>query len=72
VCLGWRSYCLETVGTPFHAKQVDPDQRVWAIAALAAGLGIRAGARVFEVDPHPVLGWLVEAAAHLETFTRYH
>jgi IS1 family transposase/transposase-like protein len=72
VCLGCRGYFLETVGTPFHAKQVDPDKLVWAIAALAEGLGIRAVARVFEVDPHTVLGWLIEAAEHLETFTRYH
>jgi hypothetical protein len=35
VCLGCRSYFLETVGTPFHGKQVDPDKLVWAIAALA-------------------------------------
>ena len=72
VCLGCRGYFLETVGTPFHAKQVAPDTLVWAIAALAEGLGIRAVARVFEVDPNTVLGWLVEAAEHLETFTRYH
>src|SRR5262245_8317852 len=72
VCLGCRGYFLETVGTPFHAKQVDPDKLVWAVAALAEGLGIRAVARVFEVDPQTVLGWLVEAAEHLETFTRYH
>jgi IS1 family transposase len=72
VCLGCRGYCLETVGTPFHAKQVEPDKLVWAIAALAEGLGIRAVARVFEVDPNTVLGGLVEAAEHLETFTRYH
>jgi transposase-like protein len=72
VCLGCRGSFLETVGTPFHAKQVDPDKLVWAIAALAEGLGIRAGARVFEVDPNTILGWLVEAAEHLEMFTRYH
>jgi IS1 family transposase len=72
VCLGCRGYVLETVGTPFHAKQVDPDKLVWAIAALAEGLGIRAVARVFEVDPHTILGWLVEVAKHLETFTRHH
>ena len=72
VCLGCRGYFLETVGTPFHAKQVDPDKLVWAIAALAEGLGIRAVARVFEVDPNTVLGWLVEAAEHLEMFSRYH
>jgi IS1 family transposase len=28
-------------------------------------------ARVFEADPNTVLGWLVEAADHLETFCRY-
>ena len=71
VCLGCRNYCLETHGTPFHGKQVDPDKLVWAIAALAEGLGIRAVARVFETDPNSVLGWLVEAADHLEAFSRH-
>ena len=69
VCLGCRGYFLETLGTPLHGKQVEPDKLVWAIAALAEGLGIRAVARVFEVDPNTVLGWLVEAADHLEAFS---
>jgi len=47
VCLGCRGYFLETLGTPFHGKQVAPDKLVWAIAALAEGLGIRAVARGF-------------------------
>jgi hypothetical protein len=59
------------VGTPFHGKQVDPDKLVWAIGALAEGLGIRAVARVFETDPNTVLCWLVEAADHLEVFSRH-
>jgi hypothetical protein len=59
------------LGTPFHGKQIDPDKLVWAITALAEGLGIRAVARVFETDPHSVLRWLVEAAKHLEAFSRY-
>ena len=71
VCVSCNRHFLETHGTPFHAKQVDPDQLVWAIAALAEGLGIRAVARVFEIDPNTVLGWLVEAAEHLEAFSRY-
>jgi IS1 family transposase/transposase-like protein len=71
LCLSCRGYFLETLGTPFHAMQVDPDKLGWAIAALAEGLGIRAVARVFEVDPNTVLGWLVEAAEHLEAFSRY-
>jgi IS1 family transposase/transposase-like protein len=71
VCLGCHGYFLETHGTPFHGKQVDPDKLVWALAALAEGLGIRAVARVFEVDPNTVLGWLVDAAEHLKAFSRY-
>lgn len=70
-CLGCRGYFLETHGTPFHAKQVELDKLAWAIAALAEGLGIRAVARVFEVGPNTVLGWLIEAAEHLEAFSHY-
>jgi IS1 family transposase len=62
---------LETLGTPFHGKQGEPDKLVWAMAALAEGLGIRAVARVFETDPNTVLDWLVEAADHLEAFSHY-
>jgi transposase-like protein len=69
VCLSCRGSFLETVGTPFHARHVDPDTLVGAIAALAEGLGIRAVARVFEVDPNTVLNWLIEAAEHLEAFS---
>jgi transposase-like protein len=70
VCLGCNGYFLETLGTPFHGKQVEPDTLVWAIAALAEGLGIRAVARVFAVDSRTVLGRLVEAAEHLEAISR--
>ena len=72
LCLSCHGYFLETLGTPFHGKQVDPDKLVWAIAALAEGLASRAVARVFEVAPNTVLTWLVEAAEHLEAFSRYH
>ena len=41
------------------------------VACLAEGLGIRATARVFEVDPNTVLHWLVGAAAHLRAFSAY-
>jgi IS1 family transposase len=70
-CLSCKRHVLETHGTPFHGKQVDPDTLVWAIAALAEGLGIRAVARVFETDPNTMLRWLVDAAEHLEAFSRY-
>jgi transposase-like protein/IS1 family transposase len=71
ICLSCKRHFLETHGTPFHGKQVEPDKLVWAIAALAEGLGIRAVARVFETDPSTILGWLVEAAEHLEAFSHH-
>src|SRR6266852_9304735 len=61
----------ETHGTPLHGKRVPPDLLVWAVGALAEGLGMRAVARVFEVDPNTVLAWLVEAADHAVAFSRY-
>ena len=48
-----------------------PEKLVWAVGALAEGLGIRAVARVFEVDPNTVLHWLVEVADHAAVFSRY-
>jgi IS1 family transposase len=44
---------------------------VWAVTAVAEGLGIRAVARVFAVDPNTVLQWLIEVAAHEAAFSRY-
>jgi IS1 family transposase len=44
---------------------------VRVLACLAEGLGIRATARVFEVDPNTVLHWLGEAAEQLKAFSRY-
>jgi hypothetical protein len=38
---------------------------------LAEGLGIRGTAQVFEVDPHTVLQWLVEAADQVRAFSHY-
>jgi IS1 family transposase len=70
-CTACEGYFLETHGTPFHGKRVAPDLLVWAVGALAEGLGIRAVARVFEVDPNTVLHWLVEVADHATAFSRY-
>jgi hypothetical protein len=50
---------------------VSPDLLVWAVGALAEGLGLRAVTRVFEVDPNTVLQWLVEVADHATAFARY-
>src|SRR2546425_9723331 len=70
-CTACESYFLETHGTPLHGKRVSIELLVWAVGALAEGLGIRAVARVFEVDPHTVLQWLVEAAKQLQAFSQY-
>ena len=50
---------METHGTIFHGKQVAVGLIVYVLACVAEGLGIRATARVFEVDPNTVLRWLV-------------
>src|SRR6267378_2048336 len=70
-CSKCRGDFLETHGTPLHRKRVSSDMFVWAVGALAEGLGIRGTARVFEVDPNTVLQWLVEAADHLTAFSQY-
>lgn len=43
---------------------------VHVLACVAEGLGIRATARVCEVDPNTVRKWLVEAAEQLRAFSR--
>src|SRR5262249_41437894 len=58
-------------GTIFHGKQAAVELMVRVLACLAEGLGIRATARVFEVDPNTVLHWLVEAAEQLKAFSSY-
>ena len=70
-CVACGGYFLETHGTPLHGKRVPAERFVRVVAALAEGLGIRAVARVFEVDPNTVLAWLVEAADHLQAFSSY-
>ena len=70
-CTACTGYFLETHGTLLHGKRVAVELIVRVLACLAEGLGIRATARVFEVDPNTVLQWLVEAADQLEVFSRY-
>src|SRR5712671_5992348 len=70
-CTSCDGYFQETHGTPLHGKRVAPEKLVWAVGTLAEGLGIRAVARVFEVDPNPVLQWLVEVADHAAAFPQY-
>ncbi len=70
-CTSCGGYCQETHGTPLHGKRVALDVLVWAVGALAEGLGIRAVARGFEVDPNTVLAWLVDVAEHAAAFSQY-
>jgi hypothetical protein len=68
-CTSCEGYFLKTHGTIFHGKRVAGELIVHVLACLAEGLGIRATARVFEVDPNTVLQWLVEAAEPLRAFS---
>src|SRR5262252_1046156 len=70
-CTACEGYFPEHHGTIFHGKQVAVELIVRVLACLAEGLGIRATARVFEVDPNTVLDWLVEAAEQLTAFSAY-
>ncbi len=68
-CTSCQGYFLETHGTIFYGKQAAVELIVRVLACLAEGLGIRATARVFEVDANTVLRWLVEAAEPLRAFS---
>jgi IS1 family transposase len=70
-CVSCQGYFSETHGTIFYGQRSSPDLIVPVIACLAEGLGIRGTARVFEIDPNTVLGWLVEAAEQLKAFSTY-
>ena len=70
-CTACDGYFPEHHGTIFHGKQATVELIVRVLACLAEGLGIRATARVFEVDPNTVLHWLVEAAEQLRAFSAY-
>jgi hypothetical protein len=70
-CTACDGYFPEHHGTLFHGKQAAAELIVHVLACLAEGLGIRATARVFEVDPNTVLHWLVEAAERLRAFSAY-
>jgi len=54
-CVVCQTYFLDTPGTVFPRKRVPAERLVRGVAALAEGLGLRAVARVFEVDPNPGL-----------------
>jgi IS1 family transposase len=70
-CTSCNGYFLETHGTIFHGKQAAGELIVRVLACLAEGLGIRATARVFEVDANTVLHWLLKAAEQLRAFSSY-
>ena len=64
-CTACDGYFPEPHGTIFHGKQAAGERIVHVLAGRAEGLGLRATARVCEVDPNTVLHWLVEAAEQL-------
>jgi IS1 family transposase/transposase-like protein len=70
-CTSCEGYFPENHGTIFQGKPAAVELIVRVLACLAEGLGIRATARVFEVDAGTVLHWLVEAAEQLRAFSAY-
>jgi transposase-like protein len=68
-CSVCETYFLETHGTLFYGKTRPAEWIVRVVAALAEELGPRAIARVFDLDPNPVLAWCGEAAAQLHAFS---
>jgi hypothetical protein len=70
-CTSCEGYFPEHHGTIFHGKQAAVELIVRVLACVAEGLGIRATARVFEVEANTVLQWLVEAAEQLKAFSAY-
>jgi IS1 family transposase len=68
-CTSCQGYFPEHHGTLFHGKQVAVELIVRVLACVAAGLGIRATARVFEVDASTVLHWWGEAAEQRRAFS---
>jgi hypothetical protein len=70
-CRACQGYFPEHPGTIWHGKRVAVDLMGRVRVGLAEGLGIRATARVCEIDPNTVRHWLVEAAGQLRAFSRY-
>jgi hypothetical protein len=68
-CRGCNGYFPEHHGTILQGKQAAGELIGRVLACLAEGLGLRATARGFEVDPHTGLPWLVEAAEQLRAFS---
>jgi hypothetical protein len=48
---------LETHGTLLQGQRAAVELMVRGLACFAEGWGLRATARVWEVDPHTVRGW---------------
>jgi IS1 family transposase len=67
-CTSCQGYCPEHQGTRFQGKQAAVELIGRVLACLAAGLGLRATARVFAGAPHTGLQWWGEAAAQLRAF----
>jgi hypothetical protein len=53
----------------FHGQPAEVERTVRVLAGLAEGLGVRATARVLEVEANTVRNWLVEAAEQLMAFS---
>jgi IS1 family transposase/transposase-like protein len=70
-CVVCHTYFMETINTIFYRKRV-PAELIWQVlTALAEGLGIRATARVFDLDPNTVEAWLRQAGQQMTSVSHY-
>lgn len=70
-CVVCHTYFMETINTIFYRKRA-PAKLIWQVlTALAEGLGIRATARVFDLDPNTVEAWLRQAGQQMTAVSHY-
>jgi IS1 family transposase/transposase-like protein len=61
----------ETAGTPFFSLKTPMRTVCIALNELAEGLGVRAVARIHQVEPDTVLEWLRKAGQHCQAVSAY-
>jgi IS1 family transposase len=70
-CQWCKTRFSETQGTVFFGLKTPQETVYRALKALAEGVGIRATARIFDVDVDTVLRWLRRAGQHSEKVSAY-
>jgi transposase-like protein len=70
-CQWCKTLFSETQGTVFFGLKTPQETIYRALKALAEGVGIRATARIFDVEVDTVLLWLCRAGEHSQKVSAY-